>query len=94
MGLWLTVQPSRGVAGGRRCVVTFGESRLRCGLYDITKTVLRVGPDDAVKEGDWSDRVSCWPCTRFYPSKADLLAEAMAGWTIVVTFFLLIILVW
>ena len=28
----------------------------------------------------------------FYPSKADLLGEAMAGWTIVATFLLLITL--
>ena len=30
----------------------------------------------------------------FYPSKEDLLGEAMAGWTIVATFLLLMTLVW
>ena len=30
----------------------------------------------------------------FYPSKADLLGEAMAGWTIVATFLLFITLLW
>ena len=30
----------------------------------------------------------------FYPSKEDLLGEAMAGWAIVVAFLLLMTLVW
>jgi hypothetical protein len=30
----------------------------------------------------------------FYPSKEDLLGEAMAGWAIVVTLLLLIALIW
>ena len=69
---------------------------LDCALHHIARSVLRVGllARYCLRRGDLGllDRAML-ALYDFYPSKEDLLGEAMAGWALVAAFLLLIALV-